>query len=529
MTLTGITQQTTTQPQQQEEGKFLSLKDRIARYNNAFGGTTAAPPPLPTKAQYTSAGVQRAVEQQQRSKPDLNEPSPRNSVTNTPPNRRSSESAAPQSHYRRLDATRGSNFENLKGGAHVSTPDLSVDKEQQDGGSAKGKPMKLADRLAAYQQAASATGSTASLQGSRDGLEDAGSKRGSQGRLFGGGASAGSRNQLQGSRELLSNQDQNRSQGSRDHLSSQNQNQNKSSNLTSAFAKPSVAPSSITANTSTTTATTSTTAPASSTSTPSSSAAAKFGGTPRCDSCSKPVYLVEQLTLDGKTFHKTCLKCAHCKATLKMGNLASMEGVYYCKPHFKQLFKTKGNYSEGFGKVDPKKAWVAGAGGSGSAGGSATAGAGAAPAVRDVSGGGGAAALAKAGRQIVGSSGPAHEEREVEPEIEKEVERKEEMSERDDSNNDAREMEKEPIVEAPTTERQSKVQRPSQSATKSSSQQQEEGSRDSSVGRRQEGVETDTQQENENDTSVEEGIQNINLADDERTYGADESVGDDEE
>jgi hypothetical protein len=26
------------------------------------------------------------------------------------------------------------------------------------------------------------------------------------------------------------------------------------------------------------------------------------------------------------------------------------QGVYFCKPHFKQLFALKGNYSEGFGK-----------------------------------------------------------------------------------------------------------------------------------------------------------------------------------
>jgi len=78
----------------------------------------------------------------------------------------------------------------------------------------------------------------------------------------------------------------------------------------------------------------------------------------KCNLCSKTVYLMEQVSLDGKFFHKTCLKCEHCKSTLKMGNLASLEGKYYCKPHFKQLFKLKGNYSEGFGKEDPKKVWA---------------------------------------------------------------------------------------------------------------------------------------------------------------------------
>ncbi|KAJ3091772.1 LIM domain and actin-binding protein 1 [Quaeritorhiza haematococci] len=79
--------------------------------------------------------------------------------------------------------------------------------------------------------------------------------------------------------------------------------------------------------------------------------------TNQCVICGKTVYLMEQLIIDDKQFHKTCLKCAHCHATLKLGNLASLEGKYYCKPHFKQLFKLKGNYSEGFGKEDPKKAW----------------------------------------------------------------------------------------------------------------------------------------------------------------------------
>jgi hypothetical protein len=33
---------------------------------------------------------------------------------------------------------------------------------------------------------------------------------------------------------------------------------------------------------------------------------------------------------------------------LKLGNYAAISGRYYCKPHFKQLFALKGNYTEGF-------------------------------------------------------------------------------------------------------------------------------------------------------------------------------------
>jgi len=46
-----------------------------------------------------------------------------------------------------------------------------------------------------------------------------------------------------------------------------------------------------------------------------------------------------------------------------LGNYAALKGVYYCKPHFKQLFALKGNYDEGFGHEQHKKKWVGGASG----------------------------------------------------------------------------------------------------------------------------------------------------------------------
>lgn len=58
---------------------------------------------------------------------------------------------------------------------------------------------------------------------------------------------------------------------------------------------------------------------------------------------------------DDRVFHKQCLRCTHCKSQLKLGNYASLDGQVFCKPHFKQLFKTKGNYSEGFGKLKPQQ------------------------------------------------------------------------------------------------------------------------------------------------------------------------------
>jgi len=88
----------------------------------------------------------------------------------------------------------------------------------------------------------------------------------------------------------------------------------------------------------------------------------QFGGaSEKCSVCSKTVYLTEKIVVedkeDKKTFHKGCLKCTHCKATLSLGNYASMNGVMYCKPHFKQLFATKGNYNEGFGKEKLTANW----------------------------------------------------------------------------------------------------------------------------------------------------------------------------
>lgn len=41
-----------------------------------------------------------------------------------------------------------------------------------------------------------------------------------------------------------------------------------------------------------------------------------------------------------------------------MGNYASLHGKIYCKPHFKQLFKSKGNYDEGFGHKQHKELWI---------------------------------------------------------------------------------------------------------------------------------------------------------------------------
>jgi len=78
----------------------------------------------------------------------------------------------------------------------------------------------------------------------------------------------------------------------------------------------------------------------------------------KCDICIKTVYVLEKIEADGKKFHKTCFRCAQCQKTLSLGTYAALAGKFYCKPHFKQLFKLKGNYDEGFGRQTRKSDWI---------------------------------------------------------------------------------------------------------------------------------------------------------------------------
>ncbi|NXO83893.1 XIRP2 protein, partial [Sitta europaea] len=76
-----------------------------------------------------------------------------------------------------------------------------------------------------------------------------------------------------------------------------------------------------------------------------------------CKLCLQRVYPMECLVADKQNFHKSCFRCHHCGSQLSLGNYASLHGKIYCKPHFKQLFKTKGNYDEGFGHKQHKELW----------------------------------------------------------------------------------------------------------------------------------------------------------------------------
>ncbi|XP_040459779.1 xin actin-binding repeat-containing protein 2 [Falco naumanni] len=76
-----------------------------------------------------------------------------------------------------------------------------------------------------------------------------------------------------------------------------------------------------------------------------------------CKLCQQRVYPMECLAADKQNFHKSCFRCHHCGSQLSLGNYASLHGKIYCKPHFKQLFKSKGNYDEGFGHKQHKELW----------------------------------------------------------------------------------------------------------------------------------------------------------------------------
>jgi hypothetical protein len=88
-------------------------------------------------------------------------------------------------------------------------------------------------------------------------------------------------------------------------------------------------------------------------------AAGGSGGKNSCAVCGKTVYLTEKIEADNKTYHKTCFRCTHCNNIIKLGNFAALNGKLYCKPHFKQLFASKGNYNEGFGKAKLTHEWAA--------------------------------------------------------------------------------------------------------------------------------------------------------------------------
>ncbi|KAK1364442.1 putative Pollen-specific protein SF3 [Heracleum sosnowskyi] len=71
-----------------------------------------------------------------------------------------------------------------------------------------------------------------------------------------------------------------------------------------------------------------------------------FTGTQdKCSACGKTVYPFEKIMMEGESYHKPCFKCAHGGCPLTLDSYASLDGILYCKHHFAQLFREKGNYT----------------------------------------------------------------------------------------------------------------------------------------------------------------------------------------
>ncbi|KAJ7944893.1 LIM domain-containing protein [Quillaja saponaria] len=71
-----------------------------------------------------------------------------------------------------------------------------------------------------------------------------------------------------------------------------------------------------------------------------------FSGTQeKCSKCTKTVYPLEKVTVEGEFYHKNCFRCSHGGCFLTPSSYAALDGNLFCKPHFSQLFKEKGCYN----------------------------------------------------------------------------------------------------------------------------------------------------------------------------------------
>ncbi|KLO17775.1 hypothetical protein SCHPADRAFT_820882 [Schizopora paradoxa] len=67
------------------------------------------------------------------------------------------------------------------------------------------------------------------------------------------------------------------------------------------------------------------------------------GGTPRCAHCEKPVYFAEQVKAVGKIFHKPCLRCTDCNASLDSNRLAEKDGRVVCRSCYSKHYGPRGS------------------------------------------------------------------------------------------------------------------------------------------------------------------------------------------
>jgi len=60
-----------------------------------------------------------------------------------------------------------------------------------------------------------------------------------------------------------------------------------------------------------------------------------------------------QVQACDKDWHKQCFRCKHCNMVLSLKAFAVINAEPYCKPHYMEIFKSKGNYAA-FGDSDAK-------------------------------------------------------------------------------------------------------------------------------------------------------------------------------
>lgn len=65
-----------------------------------------------------------------------------------------------------------------------------------------------------------------------------------------------------------------------------------------------------------------------------------------CGICQDPVYRTDRLDLGKVILHEQCFRCLKCGLKLTNSNFATYGDALLCKPHYHQLFQTKGNYTE---------------------------------------------------------------------------------------------------------------------------------------------------------------------------------------
>jgi len=88
----------------------------------------------------------------------------------------------------------------------------------------------------------------------------------------------------------------------------------------------------------------------------------KSGQTQKCGKCDKIVYPLEMIIACDKPWHKGCFRCTHCDSVISLKGFATIDGNPYCKPHYLELFKSKGNYKVFSGDKDQSSSYNASAG-----------------------------------------------------------------------------------------------------------------------------------------------------------------------